>query len=114
MMKVEDKFSEIVRHMRIRAIKMDREGDYWTQEEQDELRQRFDQGTGITEIAILLQRTEPAVIQQIEKMDLYHRKQYPRRRKDPFKALNCFCSTCRVDPYFCPRYKDDLHEEEGI
>ena len=37
----------------------------------------FLEGVGITEMAVILQRSETAIIQQIEKMNLYDRKLYP-------------------------------------
>ncbi len=58
---------EAVTSMRNRTVRMDREGDYWTEEEKEQLVKLFRQGEGITAIAIRLQRTEPAIMQQIEK-----------------------------------------------
>ena len=54
--------------MRNRTVRMDREGDYWTEEEKVQLVKLFREGEVITAIAIRLQRTEPAIMQQIEKM----------------------------------------------
>ena len=68
---------EAIKNMRNRGIRLGREGDIWSQDEKDRLEELFYEGVGISEIAIRLQRTEPAVIQQIEKMDLYQRKSYP-------------------------------------
>ena len=113
-MATENKFLEMVRHMRMRTMRMEHEGDYWTKEEQEELRSLFNQGTGITEIAIQLQRTEPAVIQQIEKLDLYQRKQYPKRRRIIPNAWECLCPVCKAAPHSCPRFKDCLHKKEVI
>ena len=50
---------------------MDREGEFWSEEERQYLQSLFDNGTGITAIAILLQRTELAVIMQANQMDLF-------------------------------------------
>lgn len=94
---------EIVKNMRQRTTRLDREGDYWTEEEKAQLKSMFEEGIGITEIAMVLQRTEPAVMQQIEKMDLYQRERYPQRRKSVPKAPACLCSTCMLDRSFCPR-----------
>ena len=59
---------EAVTSMRNHTARMDREGDYWTEEEKEQLVKLFREGKGITAIAIRLQRTEPAIMQQIEKM----------------------------------------------
>lgn len=90
----EKNYLEIVKRMRQRTFRMDREGDYWTQEEKDRLAQLFAEGEGITEIAILLQRTEPAIQQQIEKQDLYKREVKPVRRRRESKKSKCLCRKC--------------------
>lgn len=89
--------------MRNRTVRLDREGDYWTEEEKEQLVKLFHEGEGITAIAIRLQRTEPAIMQQIEKMDLYRRKETPVRRKSTPKPPTCLCDNCRLDPASCPR-----------
>ena len=94
---------EAVTSMRNRTVRLDREGDYWTEEEKEQLVKLFRQGEGITAIAIKLQRTEPAIMQQIEKMDLYQRAQNPKRHKALPKPPTCLCSTCILDRSFCPR-----------
>ncbi len=66
-MQGEEAFQESVRSMRHQTLRADRAGDYWTDYEKKRLRVRFDSGIGITEIALELGRTEPAVYQQIEK-----------------------------------------------
>lgn len=93
---------EAVTSMRNRTVRMDREGDYWTEEEKERLVKLFRQGEGITAIAIKLQRTEPAIMQQIEKMDLYRRKEAPVRRKTEPKPPVCLCDNCKLDPASCP------------
>ena len=65
------------------------------QYEKDQLVWMFNEGVGITEIAVQLQRTEPAVYQQIEKLDLYQRKENPQRRKNPVQPSDCLCSLCK-------------------
>lgn len=93
---------EAVTSMRNRTVRMDREGDYWTEEEKEQLVKLFREGEGITAIAIRLQRTEPAIMQQIEKMDLYRRKESPARRKSTPKPPACLCDNCQLDPASCP------------
>ena len=72
-MRSEEVFQESVRSMRNQTLRADRAGDYWTDDEKNRLRILFDNGVGITEIALELGQTEPAVYQQIEKLDLYGR-----------------------------------------
>ena len=66
----EVEYKEAVKNMRNRTTRMDREGDYWTDDEKRELERLFNQQVDVTEIAVRLQRTEPAIMQQIEKLDL--------------------------------------------
>lgn len=98
----ENDFKEIVRNMRRRTTRLEREGDYWNDEEKERLVRLFDDSVGITEIAVLLQRTERAVSQQIEKLGLYNDEEYPLRRRRLEKAPECLCGRCRVDPTSCP------------
>lgn len=93
----------IVRALRQRMAHLDREGGYWSDSDRELLTSMFEEGYGITEIAIILQRTEPAVVQQIEKMDLYHRKEHPVRRKAKPKPPACLCGDCQLDPESCRR-----------
>lgn len=98
-----DEFAEVVKGIRHCATRLANEGAYWTDSEKDRLAELFYSGTGISEIAVTLQRTEPAVFQQIEKMDLYQRKENPRRQRCFAREPACLCNNCRVDLAACPR-----------
>ena len=84
--------SETIKNLRNRLIKPDHEGDYWSDEDKASLKFRFDNGYGISEMAIIYQRSESAICQQIEKMDLYGRKRDPMRQKA--LSLPRSCSLC--------------------
>ena len=109
---MEQNFSETVIAMRSRTTRLEHEGDYWSEEEKERLARLFEQGVGISEIAVLLQRTEPAVIQQIEKMDLYQRREYPARRRNEAKPPVCLCKDCKLDRSCCPRCNQYLAAKE--
>ena len=102
----EEAFQEAIRSMRNNESQLERAGDYWSDDEREHLKQMFDAGIGISEMALRLQRTELAVTQQIEGMDLYQRKDRPRRRKGACRSCKCYCPTCEVDEQHCPRYAD--------
>ena len=102
---------EAIKNMRNRGIRLGREGDIWSQNEKGRLEELFYEGVGISEMAIRLQRTEPAVIQQIEKMDLYQRKSYPKRRRSFAKSGSCLCQQCTADRSLCPLYEEREQEE---
>lgn len=98
----EHEIYETVISMRNRTVRMNRKGDYWAKEEKEQLVKLFHEGQGITAIAIRLQRTEPAIMQQIEKMDLYRRKDAPMRRRSTPKPPVCLCDSCQLDHASCP------------
>ena len=97
---------ETIKSMRNRNRRLDREGDYWSQAEKDRLHNLFDEGIGLSEIAIRLQRTEPAVFQQIEKMDLYPQKSYPQHRNSSTQSGSCLCHQSTADRIICPLTDD--------
>ena len=101
-----------VMNMRNRTVRLERQGDYWTKDEKEQLRTMFKEGIGITEMALTLQRTEPAIIQQIEKEDLYHRKDAPTRHRKSRKADRRLYPVCTGDPECCPFARRDLPESE--
>ena len=104
--------TEGVISMRQRTVRLDREGDYWTEAEKEKLVQRFREGEGLTAMALEFQRSEPAIIQMVERLDLYNRKSQPRRRKPLPKPPTCLCENCLVDRACCPDCKHYMAEPE--
>lgn len=92
----EDVKREYIRGMRNRTTRLDREGDYWEPYELEKLKYEFECGTDITEISLMLQRTEPAIMQQIEKLDLYERKKNPQRIRC-VPQPSCLCAKCPLN-----------------
>lgn len=70
-----------LRELRSHRKLPEREGEYWSDEEREDLSRKFNEGAGISEIAVALHRSEPAIMQQIEKLDLFDRKENPRRQR---------------------------------
>ena len=106
-------YTQTIKNMRQRTARMEHEGDYWSDEEKRQLRILFEQGIGISEMAVRLQRSERAIYQQIEKMDLYGRKANPKRNQKQ-KAPSCLCSRCKCARNACPRYPESQSNQEGI
>ena len=94
--------TEQIKALRSRAVRPKRENAYWSSGECEFLRTMYHDGTGITDIAILLQRSETAIMQQILKLDLPDRQAYPIRRKKKPKYY-CLCERCRLPEGECPR-----------
>ena len=98
--------------LRNRMIRPEREGEYWTENEVATLTRKFCEGCGISEIAVALHRSEPAIMQQIEKLDLFDRKENPRRQRVT-RQLNCLCGRCGNDPALCPLRKQCTAKKEN-
>lgn len=103
---------EMIRRHRNGTIRFNREGEVWRDDEKRKVKIMFEEGYGISEIAIDVGRTEPAVMQQIEKMDLYQRSLNPKRHKSLPKAPVCLCDSCSLDPSACPRYEAHIAAQE--
>ena len=101
-----------IRSLREGTTRLEHEGDYWTNHEKEDLIRDFNSGVGITEMADKFRRSEPAVMQQIEKLDLYHRKDNPRRRRHGRRG-RCLCGTCRLDGASCVRCSACKEGQEG-
>lgn len=68
-------FSDNINNMRARTVRLDRAGDTWEPKETEALIKKFREGEGITAMALIFNRSESAIMQQIEALDLYGRKQ---------------------------------------
>lgn len=82
-----------IQAMRQRTSQLEREGTYWTDDDKERLRSLFFDNVGITDIALILQRTEVAVAQQIQLMNLYEKVRRPSVQK---KQEGCFCKKCSL------------------
>jgi len=76
----------------------ERSGAYWEQEERSELQRLYQEGTGISQIALTLQRSEIAVIQQLAAMQLLTPPNKVRIQKP--RSVSCLCQKCSVPD--CP------------
>lgn len=79
----------------------ERSKEYWSEEEREEVRRKFGAGKGISELALQLQRSENAVIQQLTAMEMLTPPGRHRRRKK--KMPMCCCPRCKETA--CPHYK---------
>lgn len=109
----EQNYTNTVKNMRKSAVRLERQGDYWSEEDKENLSKMFFEGVGITEMAVILQHSETAIIQQIEKMNLYDRRLYPARQKSCSAQSKCLCGTCMADPALCPLRRGGRCCQEG-
>lgn len=98
----QEEFKETVRNIRNSSVRLERRGEYWSDKDKEKLNKMFHDGTGITEMAVILQRTESAIMQQIEQQDLYGRKQNPIRQRNTVSPSQCLCAVCKAAPATCP------------
>lgn len=111
-------YKEAIREQTIRMrsgeIQMSRDREYWTEEDRSTLRKEYESGTSINEIALMLERSESAIYQQIERFNLCVRNPFSLRKKSSTtKEYDCLCKSCKCDKSACPRcrvYQSVLEE----
>ena len=65
---------------------------YWSKEDDKELKKKYDEGYGISEIAIEVGRTENSISKRIKDLKL-DAKRYNTKRREP-KQKGCICGKC--------------------
>ena len=95
---------EKAKAMRSGKMKMAKEGCVWTIEDDNILRDMFDDGEDTLDMALVLERKEPAVQQRIDQLELYSKQKRTRtKKKIPADPLGCLCKDCKADKTSCPR-----------
>ena len=90
--------------MRNGKLKMAKEGCVWTVEDDLLLRDMFKDGDDVLDMALMLERKEPAVQQRIDQLELYSKQKRPRTKKEiPTDPPRCLCKDCKADKTSCPR-----------
>ena len=108
-MKNEKERLESIKQMRLGTSQLDREREYWTLEEREQLIRMYTSLVGIT--AIQLQRRESAIIQQIVKLGLFDlAENIPHRQRSEKKPV-CLCCKCLIHDG-CPFYQSMQHITE--
>lgn len=101
---IKEAFQEAIKSMRNNESRLERAGDYCSDENQERLRQMFDEGIGISKMALRLQRTVEGLPQRAHladpkagcsgvhlKSDWLHNsiKQHSRTSQDCGALLSC-------------------------
>lgn len=74
---------------------LSRDGVYWNEEERIQLLESFHQGLGISEIAVLLQRSERAIMQQLTLFRCFQNETRSRERHKKLQPkYTCLCHIC--------------------
>lgn len=64
---------------------------YWKEDERKRLIQMYNEGAGITELALHFERSESAIMNQVDKLGLN-----PRVRSSRKEKLGCLCKECSL------------------
>ena len=95
---------EKAKAMRNGKMKMAKEGCVWAVEDDMILRDMFDDGDNTLDMALVLERKEPAVQQRIDQLGLYSKQKRTRQKKSiPADPPGCLCKDCKEDKSVCPR-----------
>lgn len=74
--------------------------EVWSPEEIEMLRNLFNKGNGISEMAVLLQRSERAVIQRLQQEDLF--REINKKNPENQNIIKCKCKKCELKDS-CPK-----------
>ena len=74
--------------------------EVWSPEEIEMLRKSFNEGHGISEIAVLLQRSERAVFQRLQQEDLF--REINKKNPENQNINKCKCKKCELKDS-CPK-----------
>lgn len=91
----ESEYQKLMQAIREGYLIPERSGEYWSKEEREELAALYQEGTGLSSIAIALQRTEMAIFQQLLALGLMTATGNGRSR-GPNKP-HCLCRNCQLN-----------------
>ena len=86
---------ELLRMIRGGELRPERSREYWSDDERGQLETLYNSGTGISKIALELQRSEQAVVQQLLVMGLMTSSRGSRVKVE--REPHCLCRECRVN-----------------
>lgn len=78
--------------MRTSGAGLDKDGLVWSDEDKRTVAELFHNGIGITEIALQMQRSEPAIVQQLVKDKFFQNETKSRTRTK--RERGCLCPDC--------------------
>ena len=78
--------------MRTTGAGLEKDGLVWSDEDKRKVEDLFHTGAGISEIALLMQRSEPAVLQQLVKEKFFQNETKSRTRTK--REQSCLCPNC--------------------
>ncbi len=105
-MKINDNHAEMLRAYRNVEMVPARNGEYWRDEERDLLAKRYQEGVGISEIALEFQRSESGIFQQLSYLNIIRT---PNERRPYCRKARCLCIKCDLRDD-CPFKEETVRE----
>jgi hypothetical protein len=100
--------------MRTKGEGLVNDGQFWTEEHKQLLYTYFSEGLGITESAIRLGRSEPAIVQQLVKDGVFAYETGTRNpRKQKGRCLCCKCGQSQVCKFSQKNRDDSIYATKG-
>lgn len=90
----------IIIAMRSGDFDLENDGQYWSEADKRMLIDFFNEGIGITKMALEMGRSEPAIVQQLVKERMFEHETQTRRSRE--RSCICRCPQCE-DYKTCPR-----------
>ena len=98
-----DDYSEQLQALRNGQLPPDNRNDYWSEEDTKKLVALFKAGVGLSQIALILKRTELSVTCRLQALGEFVPQCRPRAKKS--KVPRCKCKKCDCED--CPRIGQD-------
>ena len=70
--------------------------EYWSEEDSRKAKKMFEEGYGISDIALELKRTEVSVTCHLQNQGLFAKQCRPRMKSAKSKNAVCLCKDCKV------------------
>ena len=100
---------ELLKSIRNRQTYLENEGNYWSDDERKKLDDLYNDGVGISEIALELERTEQAVFVQIN-LNRGNRGDTVRKCSSA-KHHKCLCTECEIGIDNCTYRANNTNKE---
>ena len=106
-MKMEYNRKELLKAIRENTVVPARNGEYWKEDERQLLVSMYNDGVGISELALYFQRSENGIIQQLTALGVMRA---PKERRTYCKVPRCLCYKCEFRSV-CPVSLERREEE---
>lgn len=106
-----------VMKMRQYGIGLDRNGNYWSDQERTQVKEEYYSGIDISHIALIHQRSELAIVKQLDNIGAFRTQGGRRTRKEKPRCICYRCDfkhECIVTPDKCGNVQRLLREVANV